>query len=1121
MPDQESVTFDVDPRSVLAAIKQMNAAVEGFEKGSVGANERVQKAAERMADMMLKVNDRSRNSLERLTQSIEKQAAAYGKSGVDRLAAERDRIIKKLGDEQGMVERVTTAYAKMIKAESDGAGGAGQMGAAAHEAKASLALMGEEIGVHIPRHIRGFITMLPGVGQALDSAFKAVAVIALIAVIYEVIKKMIELHQAVEEMHTAAERAAGEFQRFTDEQKLANAELQLTNVKLENAIAKLEHKPENKLREAILEADVAAQSLAEKMDKAVRSFAELVTKNAPGMFAQIVGGRQDTKDIAEYLIGKSGFGGLSAELYKVTEAKGDPSQVLARGREHMNQRLRQAEFAQAYQQGKGFEGVSYEDVRRAMGGDTRGKLPAGLHLENMLADQSGVIDTVQAAIRQINLMDQSYKLQTQNAALRGKQGIAETAASTRELEQGFINRMNAVEMGPVEKILTELHEVIRKGANPDSVSGPAYAAANRELAKQQAEVDKQNRQMEMKAAEYAAKQWDEVYKTLDEGSKRVINDFKEAVKKAQDEARKRDEVQFQTIRSAAAHQVRIIGASAMPGQDELATLRAQLAVRTEAAKQEFAIKEAHSHLYDMDRERMVLQKEMQDAGLEYEEKVLEMRRRQFEETAKASASLWNTLLTKPGEFPKQLGSTIHSAILKPVTEGLGNMTAKVLDPIIHGSDGQGGIAGVFKSVFGGGKQDPIKAATDLNTNATMQNSAAVAALTAVLAGITGMGVPAIAAPTGVPGGISVPSISAPAVAGGGAGGFSLPAILGGGWDRSAGGGGAPLGGILGGGISPSSDPAWATYRAGVGTPPFVGGGSAGGGSTVGGITGLLKNFKSIKWGGFTRSAPTFGTDENGSDVQTSEGGKITGLNGVAGAAMFAGGLMAAQQGLLGSSRGTWGGIAMGTAGGAAIGFQQGGWLGAAIGGGVGFLAGLGEKIAGVESPENEAKRLVKQIYSINIDNSTAKQIAGIAQQKYAGHVSVAVRDPDVRKMLMLYSEATGQHMPLSATTPYGGSLAEMNSKLYQQAIYANGGQAYAYQSGLPVMGAPAGGANALPMPGQMTLQVNVQGQGAAQFVAGQVVTPEFVQAQWSNAGASSNGRLSNSAMMQQPGLVIS
>lgn len=55
----------------------------------------------------------------------------------------------------------------------------------------------------------------------------------------------------------------------------------------------------------------------------------------------------------------------------------------------------------------------------------------------------------------------------------------------------------------------------------------------------------------------------------------------------------------------------------------------------------------------------------------------------------------------------------------------------------------------------------------------------------------------------------------------------------------------------------------------------------------------------------------------------------------------------------------------------------------------------------------------------------------------------------------------------------------------------------------------------------MTLQVNVSGQGAARFVAGQVVTPEFVQAQWSSAASAVNGRLQNLAMIQQPGSVVS
>ena len=47
-----------------------------------------------MADMLLKINDPSRSSTERLTQSTEKQAAAYGETGVERLITDRDRLLR-------------------------------------------------------------------------------------------------------------------------------------------------------------------------------------------------------------------------------------------------------------------------------------------------------------------------------------------------------------------------------------------------------------------------------------------------------------------------------------------------------------------------------------------------------------------------------------------------------------------------------------------------------------------------------------------------------------------------------------------------------------------------------------------------------------------------------------------------------------------------------------------------------------------------------------------------------------------------------------------------------------------------------------------------------------------
>ena len=185
---------------------------------------------------------------------------------------------------------------------------------------------------------------------------------------------------------------------------------------------------------------------------------------------------------------------------------------------------------------------------------------------------------------------------------------------------------------------------------------------------------------------------------------------------------------------------------------------------------------------------------------------------------------------------------------------------------------------------------------------------------------------------------------------------------------------------------------------------------------------------------------------------------------MAGAALMAGGTMLAEQGLLGNSRGTNLGIAEGAAGGAAIGLQMGGPWGAAIGAVAGFGIGLGEKLAGVMSDPQKAHNDIKQIYGIDIpvSSGTIKQVVSIAQSQFGGDVAVAVRSPSVRQLVMLYSEATGQKMPLSATTPYAGSLAESGGKLYQQASYQDG-QAHVYASNIPTLGGI--GAGTYPTPG--------------------------------------------------------
>lgn len=1198
MPDQESIVLEVDPRSVLAAINQANQAVEGWEKGTVGAGDRMQRSLERMSEMLIKVNDRSRSSMERLTQSIEKQAAAYGKTGVDRLIADRDRLIKKLGDEQGMVDRVRAAYEKMIAVEQNAGGGAaGGTGFNARYAFFGIKDLMEGRTKFAFAEAANELMRLRGSALAVGGAVASVAALGFAA--YEVAKKLREIREE-------PERIAAEFARLTGATKTANDEMRVANDRLENTIAKLEHRPQNNLKLAIDEAAVAADHLSEKLDKALRSFAEVTIKNAPGVFASILG-QAGIDDIVKLVQGKSGYGGLIGDVYKATSSGGDPTKVLGQYRTQVATMIRQSEMAQAYQQGKGYEGVSYEDIRAAMttGLTRRGKLPPGLRFENMLADQGTRLETLRALEREIDLVTQSYGLEKKNTSLTAQEGrlkeIAKSTSVTEELRQqvaraqegelnglarinaayqerlrhlkqeGELNTVNAKLAGQIRdaEIARFEKEEQRKtaaavfGANTSlgqagirssyaifqanrKASGEAFGEAdiNAEyetamaLAQKQFDLAAQHvrelRDMnatdgEIRRAQIEATKTfalaaldaetkkrveliDLARQQRDEESKTARANYDNARKLSdalatEQERRERDAVQRQ-IKMA-----EVLGLKTSGGQVATALTVEQLRIAAAQSQHDQAIariaqetiearklpggspeeqRQREAELNRLKSEGVKaegeLQREIDDAHQDRVVKLLELQKREMEEIQNKASGLFHTLFTKPQDFGKQLGSTVKEAVLKPITEGLGGMVAKAIYPIASG------IGGIFNGIFGT-KQDSVKLATDLNTAVTAQNSVAIASLTGVMAAFMGAGAPAIAAPSGVPD-ISVPAISAPAMAG--------PAVQAGGFAMSR--------------VSGDSAPIHQVMKA------TLGGGttSTGGPGTTSWTGNLRASWNSLKsFAGFGNMV----TDSQGTRWVTA-GGQYIPLDSIGGWANAVGrspaagmaGSMLAMNGLLGSGAGSWRGVMEGTAGGAMLGFQAGGPMGAAIGASIGLEIGLAEKLFGVENPENHAKRLVKQLYSTNIDTQMAKQIVAIAQQKYAGHVSVAVRDPDVRKMLMLYSEGTGQKMPLSAATPQSASLAEMGGRLYQQASYVNG-TPYAFQSNLPVLGGYATGT--YPSPGPMTLQVNVQGQGAAQFVAGQVVTPEFVQAQWSSAAAGSNGRLQNSAVIQQPGLVIS
>jgi hypothetical protein len=61
------------------------------------------------------------------------------------------------------------------------------------EARGSIMVLGEELGIHLPRHVQAFIATLPGVGAAMNAAFPILAVVAIGVAVFEAAEKLAKL----------------------------------------------------------------------------------------------------------------------------------------------------------------------------------------------------------------------------------------------------------------------------------------------------------------------------------------------------------------------------------------------------------------------------------------------------------------------------------------------------------------------------------------------------------------------------------------------------------------------------------------------------------------------------------------------------------------------------------------------------------------------------------------------------------------------------------------------------------------------------------------------------------------------------------------------------------------
>jgi hypothetical protein len=845
----------------------------------------------------------------------------------------------------------------------------------------------------------------------------------------------------------------------------------------------------------------------------------------------------------------------------------------------------------------------------------------------------------------------------------------------------------------VDKILSERDDLVKHGANRDRADLAAFNGASAALAKEEQDWQKTWADTLRKGAEEVDKIRDSEFKQSAKEADDTVKQWLANVQRNNAALQEIDERNFARMDAAESHQSRMIGIVSGP-DEELKALHAQLDMREQIRNAELDIKKIHAGAFDLDREQFRVEMEAQQDRYEFEEKILELKKRQTEEVQRSIGPLIHTLFTKPQDFGKQFGATLHEAAMRPIEQGISGVVSRAISPAIYGADGQGGINGAFKTAFGGSShQDLLKGATDLNSaateantaailsqteafrqqkafvqaqqqNAAQQSSGAVGYIPAVAPGMVtanmpgsglGMEVLQLGRGSGFASQPSVSSVSAaPSLANGTASSTiryltesdsfrdqpsvspaspamgtdvltpllksflpSAPAYMPDisssvspngfpviGQTASL---GYPAGMFSGGGVGNaysdqnqgmidilnSALPSAPSYldippqpivsgldsfvrqasmippaMTSVASAPGMGsqllgsflhmagigggtGGQQGGGifGTLGklGMPGGTSGFAGPVGGGnsggllgslmgpggpsgmFGGIRDLFGLGKGGVDLGNGVGvanvlqngtfGQIATSVGKSSGFAMAGGMLAMNGLLNQNNAGTLGGTLQGTLGGAMLGFKFGGPIGAAIGAGVGLGIGVGEQLAGVESPENEAKRLIKQIYSVNIDTNMAKQVVAVAQQKYGGHVSVAVRDPEVRKMILLYSQATGQKMPLDSVTPRSASLVQQGGSLMQAPTYQDG-TAYAFKSSLPV----AGGYSTGTYPsGPSSVQLIVGAGSAADLFDGRIantVTPSYVQDQYSQAQNSSYGRLSNSAMIQQPGLVI-
>lgn len=224
------------------------------------------------------------------------------------IIAQIDQLTKGMNDAANQIQSAATKMEASVNKFSDSLDNVGVRGKKAGddvneglskidtgEARGGIMVLGEEIGVHLPRHVQALIATLPGLGAAFSLAFPILAIVAVGKAIEEFVQKADEAKKKLEEQAHAAVEASSSIKEHADQ-------LTIDNHKLEDQLAILQKKPtSNGITTAADEAEKAMEKLIDETQKAIDKLQELFAAQATGGLAKFLGTGTNAGEIASHL----------------------------------------------------------------------------------------------------------------------------------------------------------------------------------------------------------------------------------------------------------------------------------------------------------------------------------------------------------------------------------------------------------------------------------------------------------------------------------------------------------------------------------------------------------------------------------------------------------------------------------------------------------------------------------------------------------------------------------------------------------------------------------------------------------------------------------------------------